>query len=141
MSDHVVGLRRAVERPIRVAKIAAASAAAIVVIGGVALVATRVRHRRNGKELRARLDAAARAAAAAPQQAKETAAQATKRVKVDARANLKKELGRKRPLHERVLENAARAAATAAVGVALKSLQDATDRNGKASSTGTRPKK
>jgi hypothetical protein len=141
MSDHVVGLRRAVERPIRVAKVAAVSAAAVIVIGGVALIATRVRHRRSGKALRARLDAAARAAAAAPQQVKETAAGAARQVKTDARANLKKELDRKRPFHERMLENAARAAATAAVGVALKSLQDATDRNGKVARAGSRPKR
>jgi hypothetical protein len=98
MSEKVVDLRRAAERPVRMAKVAAAGAAALVVVVGAAMLVRRARQRQASEHLQARV-----------------------------RSDVPKETHR--PLHEKVLESAARAAATAAVGYALKSLQDSESRS------------
>ncbi len=73
MTGKVVGLRRATERPLRIAKTVAVGAAVVVVVGGVAMVVVAARHRAERRSLKRRLSRAVDAAAHPVQTTQEAA--------------------------------------------------------------------
>ncbi|MHB8509441.1 MAG: hypothetical protein ACYDGR_12465 [Candidatus Dormibacteria bacterium] len=125
MSGRVANLRRAAERPLRIARAVAVGAAVLVVAGGVAMVAIKVRQKQQQRTLKGRAKTAAGALRDAPAAAGKMAAQAKGKARSQLARDLAKQGDRARPLHERILESAARTAATAAVGMAVKGLSDA----------------
>jgi hypothetical protein len=140
MSGKVVELRKAAERPIRIAKTVAIGAVAVVVVGGLAMVVVGARRRAERKSLRGQLKRAAEAAADPGKAAKQAASTVDKtlqksraKLRDEVREELKKELRDQRPLHEKVLTTALRSAATAAVPIVLKELQGRAGSGGGAS--------
>ena len=133
MSGKVIELRRAAQRPIRIAKTVAIGAVAVVVVGGLAMVVVGARRRAERKSLRGQLKMAAAAAANPEKTSKEARAAVDKtlettraKLRDELREELKKELKDQRPLHEKVLTTAIRSAATAAVPIVLKQLEGRT---------------
>jgi flagellar biosynthesis/type III secretory pathway M-ring protein FliF/YscJ len=133
MSGKVVELRQAAQRPIRIAKMVAICAVAVVVVGGVAMVVISARRRAERKSLRGQLKMATDAAANPDKTAKQVKATVDKtidktraKLRDELREELKKELRDERPLHERVLTTALKSAATAAVPIVLKQLESRT---------------
>jgi hypothetical protein len=126
MSGRVVELRKAAERPIRIAKTVAIGAVAVVVVGGLAMVVVGARRRAERKSLRGQLKRAAKAAAdpgKAAKQAASTVDKTLQKSRAKLREELKKELQDQRPLHEKVLTTALKSAASAAVPIVLKQLE------------------
>ena len=131
MTGKVVGLRRATERPLRIAKTVAVGAAVVVVVGGVAMVVVAARHRAERRSLKRRLSRAVDAAAHPVQTTQEAARavdksleEARQKLRAELRAELKKELGKdERPMRERVLSSALRSVASAAVPIVIKQLE------------------
>ena len=130
MTGKVIELRKATERPIRIAKTVAIGAVALVVVGGVAIVVIGARHRAERKSLKRRMAQAVDAVASPAK----TAKQATKaidksiegtrqKLRAELREELKKELKEERPMRERILTTALRSAASAAVPIVLKQLE------------------
>jgi hypothetical protein len=130
MTGKVIELRKATERPIRIAKTAAMGAAAVVVMGGIAIVVIGARHRAERKSLKRRMAQAVGAAASPAKTAKEAAKAIDKsieetreKLREKLREELKKEIKEKRPMRERILTAALRSAASAAVPIVLKQLE------------------
>jgi hypothetical protein len=129
MSQKIAGLRKAAERPVRLAKIAAAGTVAVIVVGGVALVVLRARRRAEERSLRGRAKLAADAVSH-PQKTAKEARKAADEVRDRLRGELRKQVTGQakdtRPLHERILTTAAKSAASAAVPIVLQKLQERT---------------
>jgi hypothetical protein len=131
MSAKVVELRRAAERPIRIAKTVAVGAAALVVVGGVAMVVMSVRRRAERRSMKGRLKAISEAAAHPEKATKQVVGGVEKKVeqskaklRQELREELKKELKDQRPLHEKVIAGALSATASAAVPILIKKLEE-----------------
>ncbi len=130
MSAKVVELRRAAERPIRIARTVAIGAVAVVVVGGLAMVVIGARRRAERKSLRGQLKRATEAAAnpiATATKAKDSVDKKVEKtrdkIRQELREELKKELQDQRPLHEKVLSTAVRSVAAAAVPIVIKQLE------------------
>jgi len=131
MTGKVVGLRQATERPLRIAKTVAVGAAVVVVVGGVAMVVVAARHRAERRSLKRRFSQAIDAAASPLKTTKEAAhaldrslEDAREKLRAELREELKKELAKdERPLGQRVLTTALRSAASAAVPIVIKQLE------------------
>jgi hypothetical protein len=130
MTGKVIDLRKATERPIRIAKRVAIGAVAVVVVGGVAMVVIGARHRAERKSLKRGIaravDAASNPAAAAKKAARgfeEGRANARAELRQELLQELKKELKKERTTRDRILAAALRSAASAAVPIVLKQLQ------------------
>jgi hypothetical protein len=123
MTQRVEDIKRAARRPARIARAVAVGTVAAIVVGGVVLVAWRVRQGRRRVTLEERVRRAAKDVAGQPGK---IADRARARLREELREEVRRET-RPAPLHERMLENAARTAArtaaAAAVGAALKGLQ------------------
>ena len=131
MADRVAGIRSAARRPLRIMRIAAVTTVAVVIVGGVAVVAYRVRKRSERESFRGRAEAFGKSVVTPRKTAQKLDRRARKAID-DAREDLKNkireevksELKDQRPMYEKVLTGAATAAASAAVPVVLKQLQD-----------------
>ena len=133
MSAKVVELRRATERPIRIAKTVAMGALAVVVVGGVAMVVVGARRRAERRSLKGRVKALSEAAGHPEKAARQVKGTVEKKVeqsktklRQELREELKKELKDQRPLHEKVISGALAATASAAVPIILKKLEEKT---------------
>jgi gas vesicle protein len=135
MSAKIANLRKAAERPIQLARMAAVGTVAIIVVGGVALVVVRARRRAELRTLRGRARTLAEAAAGAAADPRKTAKRARKGAekavddtKDQLREQLRKELADQmkdsRPLHEKILTGAAQSAASAAIPIVLRKIQE-----------------
>jgi hypothetical protein len=130
MGDRVAGIRKAVQRPLRVARVAALTTVVVVVVGGVALVAYRARRRSERESFRGRAEALGRAVVtpkktvqAVDRKTRKAASDAREALKEKLREEVRSELKDQRPMYEKVLTGAATAAASAAVPVVLRQLQ------------------
>ena len=133
MSGKVVELRRAAERPLRIARTVAMGAVAVVVVGGVAMAIMSVRRRAERRSIKGRVKALTEAAANPEKAARQVKGTVEKKVeqskaklRQELREELKKELKDKRPLHEKVISGALAATASAAVPIILKKLEERT---------------
>jgi hypothetical protein len=131
MSAKIGALRKAAERPVRLARMAAVGTVAVIIVGGVALVVVRARHRARERSLRGRARSVAKAVSEPEKTLKKARRGAEKSVddvKEQLRAQLRKELADqkkdRRPLHERILTGAAKSAASAAIPIVLRKLQE-----------------
>jgi hypothetical protein len=129
MTRRVADLRRAAERPLKVAKTAAVGVAGVIALGTVALVARKIRRSREEKTFRGRARLVADAVTH-PSKTRDRAGKAVgeqrDRVKRGLRKEFHEELKEAKPLHEKLLEMAAKTAATTAVGYILKNVADTT---------------
>jgi hypothetical protein len=144
MTGKVIELRKATERPIRIAKRVAIGAVAVVVVGGVAMVVIGARHRAERKSLKRGMaqavGAATNPAATAKKAAKsfeESRAKARAELREELLQELKKELKKEPTTRDRILAAALRSAASAAVPIVLKQLQQrrGAGANGKGAAT------
>jgi hypothetical protein len=127
MSAKVVELRRAAERPIRIAKTVAVVAVAVVAVGSVAMVVRSARRRAEHRSMKGRLKAISEAAANPEKAARQVKGSVEKKVQQSRdklREELKKELKDQRPLHEKVISGALAATASAAVPIIIKKLEE-----------------
>ena len=131
MSLKIASLRKAAERPVRIAKIAAAGTVAVIVVGGVALVVIGARRRAEQRSLKGRAKLAADAVShpqESVKQARKAAAKGADDVRERLRSELRKQVSEQvkdsRPLHEKILTSAAQSAASAAVPIVLQKLQE-----------------
>jgi hypothetical protein len=131
MSAKVVELRRAAERPIRIAKTVAVVAVAVVALGSVAMVVRSARRRAEQRSMKGRLKAISEAAANPEKAARQVKGSVEKKVqqsrdklREELRQELKKELKDQRPLHEKVISGALAATASAAVPIIIKKLEE-----------------
>lgn len=130
MAAKIAALRKAAERPVRIARMAAVGTVAIIVVGGVALVLVRARHRAQERSLKGRARMVARAAGEPEKtlkKARKGAQKSVDDVKEQLRDQLRKELAdqvkNSRPLYEKILTGAAKSAASAAVPIILRKIQ------------------
>jgi hypothetical protein len=121
MTRRVSDLRQAAQRPARIARAVAIGTVATIAVGTVALVAWRIRRARRQVTLEERVLKAAKEVAAQPGK---LADRAKTRLRADLREEIRRETGRAVPVHERILESAARTAASVAIGAVLKGLQE-----------------
>jgi hypothetical protein len=135
MTQRVGELRRAAERPVRVIRAVAIGAVVVVVAGTAFVVVSRVRRRSQEKTLRGRIEKLAQIAASPKRVVGDVADGAAQKLRAEVRRELEQELKRGKPMRERVLEGAARAAATAAVGAVMKGLQERGTKNGSDTNT------
>ena len=130
MTGKVVDLRKATERPIRIAKTVAVGAAVVVVVGGVAMVVVAARHRAERRSLKRRVAGAVDAVTSPVKTTREAAHAIDKaledtrdKLRAELREELKKELREEHPLRQRVLTTALRSAASAALPIVIKQLE------------------
>jgi hypothetical protein len=130
MTGKVIELRKATERPLRIAKTVAVGTAVVVVVGGVAVVVIGARHRAERKSLKRRMAKAVDAAASPGKTVKQAARAVDKsiektreKLRDELREELRKELKVEPPLRQRILTSALRSAAGAAVPIVLKQLE------------------
>lgn len=131
MSAKIAALRKAVERPVRIARMAAVGTVAVIVVGGVALVVVRARRRAEEHSLKGRARKVVKAVSEPEKTLKKARKGAEKSVndaKEQLREQLRKELADQmtdsRPLHEKILTGAAKSAASAAIPIVLRKLQE-----------------
>jgi hypothetical protein len=134
MSQKVAALKKATDRPIRIAKMAAIGTVAVVVIGGAALVVMRARRRAEARTLKGRAKSVARAvgdpAGTARQTGKEAqkaAAQAREKLRDELKKQVQEQVKDVRPLHEKILTGAVQSAASAAIPIIMHKLQERVD--------------
>ena len=131
MSQKIANLRKATERPIRVAKMAAVGTVAVIVVGGTLLVVLRARKRAEERTIVARARAIAKAAGE-PQKTYRKARKETEKQADHAKEKLREELRKQladqmkdsRPLHEKILTGAASSAASAAIPIVMRKIQE-----------------
>jgi hypothetical protein len=130
MTGKVIQLRKATERPIRIAKTVAIGAVAVVVVGGVAIVVIGARHRAERKSLKRRMATVGQAAASPGRTAREAAkaidkgiGESREKLRTELREELLKELKEEHPARERLLKSALRSAAGVAVPIVIKQLE------------------
>ena len=131
MSQKIVNLRKATERPIQIAKMVAVGTVAVIVVGGTALVVLRARRRAQNRTLLARARAVTKAAGE-PQKTYRKARKEAEKSATEARETLRKELRKQlaeqvkdsRPLHEKILAGAASSAASAAIPLLMRKIQE-----------------
>lgn len=111
MAAKIAALRKAAERPVRIARMAAVVTVAVIVVGGVALVAVRARHRAQERSLKGRARMVAKAVSTPEKTLKK------------ARKELADQAKDSHPLYEKILTGAARSAASAAIPIVLRKLQ------------------
>jgi hypothetical protein len=121
MSRKIASLRKAAERPVRIAKMVAVGTVVVVVVGGSALLVAGARRRAQAVAEPEKTVKMARRVA------EKTAGETRERLREEVRKQLEKELKESRPLHEKILTTAARSAATAAVPIVLRKLQERVD--------------
>jgi len=119
MADHVVTLKTAGQRPVRVAKFVLIIGGGLA-FGGIALVVTvKLRQRAKARSPMGRL----RALAHAPAKAQDE----LQRIRIELRHNLRraltKELRDSRPLHEKILADFAQKTAATATPIAIRKLE------------------
>ena len=119
MTDHVVTLKTAGQRPVRVAKFALIIGGGLA-FGGIALVVTvKLRQRAKARSTLGRL----RALADAPAKAQDELQRMRVELRHNLRRALKKELQDSRPLHEKILADFAQKAAATATPIAIRKLE------------------
>jgi hypothetical protein len=119
MTDQVVTLRTAAQRPVRIAKFALIIGGGLAV-GGIALVVVvKLRRRAAARSPMGRL----RALADAPKKAQDELERKRMDLRKHLRKTLKKELQDSRPLHEKILADFAQKAAAAAAPIAIRKLE------------------
>jgi hypothetical protein len=131
MSAKIAGLRKAAERPIRLARIAAVGTVAVIVVGGAAIVVLRARRRAEERTLRHRALAVAKAVSE-PEKTARKARKEVDKIADDARGKLREQLKKEladqmkdsRPLYEKVLTGAAQSAASAAIPIVMRKIQE-----------------
>ena len=131
MSQKIANLRKATERPIRIAKMAAVGTVVVIVVGGTALVVMRARKRSEDRKLLNRAKAVARAAGE-PQKTYRKARKEVEKSTEEAKEKLREELRKQvadqmkdsRPLHEKILTGAASSAASAAIPIVMRKIQE-----------------
>lgn len=131
MSQKVANLRKAAERPIRIAKMAAVGTVAVIVVGGTILVVLRARRRAEERTIVARARAVAKAAGD-PQktyrkvrkEASKAADDAKEKLRADLRKQVADQMKDSRPLHEKILTGAASSAASAAIPIVMRKIQE-----------------
>jgi len=124
MTQRVDDLRRAAERPVRVIRVVAVGAVVVVMAGTAYVVVSRARRRAQEKTLRGKLEKLAQTVSSPKQAAEGLAGGAMEKLRAEIRHEIEREAKQGKPMRERLIESAARAAATAAVGVAMRSLQE-----------------
>ena len=110
MSEKVVGLRRAAERPVRIARAVAIGAAVVVVVGTTVIIVARARRKPDPARL-----------TKLPEKVVDSARE---KLRGEIRKEVEKEMKRSEPMPNKLLQAATRAAATAAVAAAVRQLQD-----------------
>ncbi|MFN2466347.1 MAG: hypothetical protein ABR598_08810 [Candidatus Dormibacteria bacterium] len=131
MSAKIAGLRKAAERPIQVVRLAAVGTVAVIVVGGAALIVLRARRKAEERTLRHRAMAVARAAGH-PEKTARRARKEVDKMADDAKDKLRQQLRKEladqmkdsRPLHEKILTGAAQSAASAAIPIVMRKLQE-----------------
>jgi hypothetical protein len=131
MSAKIANLRKAAERPVRLARMAAVATVAVIVVGGVALVVVRARRRAEERSVKGRAGSVVRAVSEPEKTLKKARRGAEKGVD-HAREQLREQLRHQladqvkdsRPLHEKILTGAAKSAASAAIPIVLRKLQE-----------------
>ena len=128
MSERVVGLRRAAQRPVRIARAVAIGATVAIVVGAGVLIVARARRKAEEDSIKALPKKVGRTIGHPMRAAGKTAQQAgdgaRDRLRAEIRKELEKELKASEPLPQRLLQTATKAAAAAAVGAAMRSFQD-----------------
>jgi hypothetical protein len=131
MSAKIAALRKAAERPVRIARMLAVGTVAVIVVGGVALVVVRTRHRAQERSPKGRARIVAKAVGEPEKtlkKARKGAEKSVDGVKEQLRERLRKGLADQikdsRPLHERILTRAAQSAASAAIPIVMRKLQE-----------------
>jgi hypothetical protein len=131
LSEKIAALRKAAERPVRIARMAAVGTVAVIVVGGAALVVLRARRRAEERTLRHRALAVAKAVGEPDKTVKKARKEVDKMAddaKDKLREQLKKELADQmkdsRPLYEKVLTGAAQSAASAAIPIVMRKFQE-----------------
>jgi hypothetical protein len=119
MTDHVVMLKTAGQRPVRVAKFAVIIGGGLA-FGGIALVVVvKLGQRAEARSPMGRL----RALADAPAKAQDELQRMRMELRHNLRRALKKELQDSRPLHEKILADFAQKAAATATPIAIRKLE------------------
>jgi hypothetical protein len=119
MTDHVVTLKAAAQRPVRIAKFALLIGAGLAVGGIGVVVAVKLRQRAAARSPMGRL----RALADAPKKVQDELERKRMDLRQNLRRVLKKELQDSRPLHEKILVDFAQKAAATATPFALGKFQ------------------
>jgi hypothetical protein len=131
MTDHMATLKTAAQRPVRVAKFVLIIGGGLAV-GGIALVVVvKVRQRAEARSPMGRL----RALADAPKKAQDELERKRKDLRQNLRKTLKKELQDSRPLHEKLLTDFAQKAASTAIPIAIRKLEQMVTAGGSRSQT------
>lgn len=118
MTNHVVTLKAAAQRPVRIAKFALIGAG--LAVGGIGVVvAVKLRQRAAARSPMGRL----RALADAPKKVQDELERKRMDLRQNLRRVLKKELQDSRPLHEKILVDFAQKAAATATPFALGKFQ------------------
>ncbi|MGI8609355.1 MAG: hypothetical protein ACR2MY_09040 [Candidatus Dormibacteria bacterium] len=131
MSQKIARLRKATERPIRIAKMAAVGTVAVIVVGGTLLIVLRARKRAEERTILSRARAVAKAAGD-PQKTYRKARKETEKSIEEGKEKLRDELRKQladqvkdtRPLHEKILTGAASSAASAAIPIVMRKIQE-----------------
>ena len=131
MSQKIANLRKATERPIQIAKMAALGTVAVIVVGSTVLVVLRARRRAQNRTLLARARAVTKAAGEpqktyrkARKEAEKSATEARETLREELRKQLADQLKDSRPLHEKILAGAASSAASAAIPLLVRKIQE-----------------
>ena len=134
MSQKIANLRKATERPIQIAKMAAVGTVAVVVVGGTVLVVLRARRRAQNRTLLARARAMTKAVGEpqktyrkARKEAEKSATEAREALREELRKQLADQVKDSRPLHEKILASAASSAASAAIPLLMRKIQEKMD--------------
>ena len=134
MSQKIAGLRKASERPLRIARIAAVGTVAVIIVGGTALIVLRARRRAEERTFKGRARAVAHAVGDPQQSAKQVRKEiekATADIKDKMRDELKKEFQEQvkdvRPLPEKIFTGAVSAAVSAGIPIVMRKLQERMD--------------
>ncbi|MFN2462579.1 MAG: hypothetical protein ABR573_01585 [Candidatus Dormibacteria bacterium] len=134
MSQKIVALRKASERPLRIARMAALGTVVVVVVGGTALIVLRARRRAEARSLKGRARAVAHAVAdpgKAVKQTRKGVEKAAEDTREKLRAEIRKELQDQvkdvRPLPEKIFSGVANAAVSAAIPIVMRKIQERVD--------------
>ena len=131
MSQKIAHLRKATERPIKLAKMAAVGTVAVIVVGGTVLVVLRARKRAEERTILARARAVAKAGGApvktsrkVRKEVEKSADEAKEKLRDELRKQLADQMKDSRPLHEKILTGAASSAASAAIPIVMRKIQE-----------------
>jgi hypothetical protein len=131
MSAKIAALRKAAERPVRIARMAAVGTVAVIVVGGAALIVLRARRRAEEHSLKGRAKTVVKAVSD-PEKTIKNARKGAEKAADDTREMLREQLRKEvadqmkdsRPLHEKILTGAASSAASAAIPIVMRKIQE-----------------